>query len=226
MKADTIMTKVATILQDSKHTRWPLAELATWIDEGVAAIVMVKPAAGAANIVLSLVAGTRQALPADTSIVQLLDIERNVVSGVPGRSVTRTARADLDAHNPNWHDPVKTPYKDQVRQFTYDADAPREFFVYPGNTGTGKLDARVSKIPATLTSRAPSEPAGITGWTAVDVKLDDYYEPALTDYVLYRAFCKETPEAAPQRAMLHYQAFATAIGIQTQVAQSNAPGGR
>jgi hypothetical protein len=46
----------------------------------------------------------------------------------------------------------------------------------------------------------------------------------LLDYVLYRAFSKEDPAAAPQRAVTHYQAFATAIGIQSQVETATSPG--
>lgn len=225
MKANSIMTKAAVLLQDAKHTRWPLSELASWIDEGVSAIVMVRPPAGSANIVLDLVLGTRQALPSDPSIVQLLDVERNIAGGIPGRSVSRATRADLDAFNPNWHNPAKTPYKAEVRQFTYDTNAPREFFVYPGNTGDGRLDACVSKLPATLASRAPSDPTAIAGW-ALDVGLDEVYAPALLDYVMYRAFLKETPEASPSRAMGHYQAFATALGVQAQTNQTQTPGGR
>jgi len=225
MFASTIMTSAAVLLFDEEHIRWPLAELAAWLDEGVCAIVVVKPSASSVTMTLELEKGTKQKLPDDASILQLLDILRNVegINGAAGRAIRSASRAELDSNQPRWHDPAYVPFRKEVRQFVFDAGLPREYFVYPGNDGTGKIDAAVAKLPDTIVSRQSGDETSVASWE-IDVGLADQYQPALLDYVMYRAFSKEDPAASPQRAVTHYQAFATAIGLRSQVESSTSPG--
>ncbi|KQV27838.1 hypothetical protein ASC97_05585 [Rhizobium sp. Root1203] len=226
MDASSIMLSASTLLLDDEHVRWPLSELAGWLDEGVRAIVTVKPSASSVTMELSLVRGTKQKLPEDdTSILQLLDVLRNIegVNGAGGRAIRSASRAELDSNQPRWHDPSYVQFRKEVRQFVFDEGLPREFFVYPGNDGTGKIDAAVAKLPTTIVSRHSGSVDDISTW-AIGVGIADQYQPALLDYVMYRAFSKEDPAAAPQRAVTHYQAFATAIGLRSQVESATSPG--
>lgn len=225
MLATAIMSSAATLLLDEEHVRWPLAELAAWLDEGVRAIVVVKPSASSVTMTLTLDKGTKQKLPDDASILQLLDIIRNVegINGAAGRAIRSASRAELDSNQPRWHDPAYVPFRKEVRQFVFDEGLPREFFVYPGNDGTGQIDAAVAKLPATIVERHEGDETSLATWELV-VGIADQYQPALLDYVMYRAFSKEDPAASPQRAVTHYQAFATAIGLRSQVESSTSPG--
>lgn len=225
MKARDLMVSAATILLDEDAVRWPRAELASWMDEGVSQIISVKPSAASTLILIPLSRGTRQSLPDDPSIVQLLDIIRNAEGdrGAAGRMVRATTRAELDTNQPRWHDPSYVPFAKEVRQFVFDELLPRDFFVFPGNDGFGSVEAAVSKVPATVMSRATGDLATLDAWD-IPIGLPDHYQSALLDYVLYRAFSKEDPAASLQRATTHYQTFATAIGLKSQVEASTSPG--
>lgn len=205
--------------------RWPLTELAAWLDEGVAAIVAVKPSAASTTMELSLQRGTHQTLPENPAIIQLLDITRNAqgTNGAGGRMVRAVSRAELDANEPRWHDPAYVPFRKEVRHFVFEPVVQRDFYVFPGNDGSGKVLAIVAKLPDTVASRHVGDELSITTWQ-LDVGLSDQYAPALLDYILYRSLSKEDLAASPERAMAHYQAFATAIGLKSQVEGATSPG--
>ena len=224
MKAKDVMVRASVTLLDEEFVRWPMLELAGYIDEAVKAIVSVKPSASSATMTLSLLAGTKQVLPTDSRIVQLLDIMRNLgTGGVGGRVIRSTSRASLDSNEPNWHNPVSVPFRKEVRQFVFDEILPLEYYVYPGNDGTGTVEAAVSKLPASVVDSHTGDAAVLSTWD-IDVGIADIYLPPVIDYTLYRAFSKEDPAASPQRAITHFQAFATAIGLKSQVESSTSPG--
>jgi hypothetical protein len=225
MLASKVITDASVILIDTELVRWPARELAGWLDHGVLSIITVKPSASSETIALSLARGTKQALPADQRIRQLLDLTRNLggSNGAAGRAIRSVSRAELDGNQPNWHDPRYVPFKKEVRQFVFDEALPREFYVVPGNDGTGSVEAAVATLPERVVDRVTAN-VDLAESYAIEVGIGDEYEPALLDYVLYRAFSKEDPAAAPARAVTHYQAFATAIGLQSQVETATSPG--
>lgn len=226
LKASTIMERAGILLLDPTYVRWTLPEMAGWIEEAVSSIVLVKPSASSGEIQLDLVAGTRQSLPDDESIVLLLDIVRNVnrSTGAPGRAVKPVTRDSLDSLEPDWHSPAKVPYKAVVRHFVYEQIVPRTFFVYPGNDGTGSVEAHVSVLPPKITGLVSigADTSQIGTWD-VDLGIGEEYQAAVLDYLMYRAFSKEDPAASPQRAAGFYQSFATIIGLQTQVEDAQSP---
>ncbi len=225
MKAKDIMLRVSVDLLDSDHVRWPLEELARHIEDAVKVIIVAKPSAASTLMELTLVKGTKQALP--DNIVQLLDIVRNLegTNGAAGRIVRSTSRAELDANAPRWHDPSYVPFRREVRQFVFDELLPKNYFVFPGNDGTGRVEAAVSKLPPLITDLQNGNVTDIDTWD-VEVGIPDQYQPVVQDYVLYRANGKEDTAADPAKAVQHFQAFATALGIQSQVESSTSPGRR
>lgn len=220
-----IMTSAGRILQDEDATRWTLPELCVWINEGVKAILIAKPSANSETVVLNLQAGTWQQIAADH--LQLLRLVRNITNPGPprqgGRAIRVTTRDTLDAQAPYWHDKKHTPYKKEVRQFTFDEEDPRSFYVLPGNDGTGMVEGVVSKLPAPL--EASGDPDVIGSYSG-EVGLIDLYEPVLVDYVVYRAMSKDDTAGNPAGAMMHYQAFALALGIKVRVSGTSSPNAR
>jgi hypothetical protein len=226
LSAKTIIDRAGTLLLDEDYVRWTVPELAGWIEEGISTIVLVKPSASSGALQLDLVSGTRQSLPDDEHVLLILDIPRNVnrVSHAPGRAVKPVSRDSLDATQPDWHDGTKVPFKSAVRHFVYDEAIPRLFYVYPGNDGTGSVEAHVSILPPAISTLiAGGADVGLPATWDVDVGIGEEYQSALLDYVMYRAFSKEEPAAAPGRSNAFYQSFATALGIKTQVEAAQAP---
>ena len=50
------------------------------------------------------------------------------------------------------------------------------------------------------------------------ISVDDVYANSLLDYILYRAYQKDSEFAGnSQRSMMHYQGFTNSLGVKTQV---------
>lgn len=214
--AKDIMLRVQLVLNDAGAVRWTLPELRLWLNDGLREIVTAKPNANAKTVELPLQKGTYQVLP-DT-YVALMQITRNLtsvdasVNKRAGRAITTIQRATLDAIMPGWQDPAVLPYAAQVVHVIDNQMDPRTFFVAPGNDGTGTVEAIVSELPADIAE--PINPLLIDSYTAT-VPLHDIYRTVLTDYVLYKAFSKETDVAtASQRAVGHLTRFNDALGVK------------
>lgn len=214
--AREVLNAARITLHDEQSERWPLHELLRWVNDGMREIALLKPSAYSTTIVRALSEGTRQTVP--DAYVSFLDARRNLRSSSDtaregGPAVTVTDRDSLDAVNPNWHDPDYKPFHKLVRHVVFDPETPREFYVYPGNDGTGYIEIAVAREP-TEADRPASNDNVITSY-AFALDIQGIYKNALIDYVLYRAYSKDSDYAGSiQRAMAHYQAFANGIGVK------------
>lgn len=207
--AADIMRKASTILLDANATRWPLTELLDWINSATVEIAIAKPTATATTLSVSLVEGTKQALPAGYH--QILRVLHNTASG---KAVTPAARTFIDIQIPNWHATASLPFSVDVTHIINEPDDQGSFWVVPGNTGAGALTLIASAVPAAIAR--PTNPLDITEYTA-NVPVADIYQNAVLDYVLYRAFSKDIAiQGAANRAAAHYQQFTNALGIKAQ----------
>lgn len=222
--AQDLMTAAGYVLNDA-GTRWTYPELCFWINEGIRSIIFARPQAASQVVTLPLAVGTLQSVPAQ--YMTILKITSNITAVGPpivrGRAIRITTRDALDAVCPEWNNPAKFPYAQQVRQYVFDDDDPRTFYVYPGNDGTGNVEGIVSTVPAMVTIANGADPNALASYD-VDVDVKDIYQPVLLDYVLYRAFSKDDiAGAAPPVGAQYFQAFAQAMGIKVQVAQATSP---
>ncbi len=212
------MAAVGYLLNDESAVRWTFPELAIWIGDGIDAIVLADPAAASINTTLALQAGTWQTI--GSGYLSLLRVVRNLVSAGPprvgGRAISVTSRAALDAVSPHWHSPKVVPYRKEARQFAYDEDDPTSFYVYPGNDGTGLIEA-------VLVQDLPPIEADDDGDYTQDIVIPDFYQPALIDYVAYRALSKDAPGGSLPTAQAHFQAFSAAIGVEEKSTAVNSP---
>lgn len=207
--AQTIVNKAKTILQDTTSVRWPESELLDWLNEGQRQIALVRPDASVVIGNITMVQGTKQSLPA--AGLRLLDVTRNMgASGTaPGDAIRLVDREILDAQRPGWH------YETAVaifKHFIFDQRNPRTFFVWPPADGTSaKVEAIYSVAPAEVLIGAV-------------IGLDDIYEAALLDWVLYRAYCKDAEYAGNNdMSAKHMSAFMSALQVKTMVDVGTSP---
>lgn len=222
MTGRQIMEAAGILLQDARHVRWPLAELAVWINEGLRAIVLAKPSARAETISIELVEGTLQSVPNIGSPVpqRIMAITRNLPGSAPGgssRAIRPTKRSLLDVQNPGWHG---GPFAREVRHYIFDEENPLRFYVYPGNTGEGLIEGVVSVLPAELVPTGSG--TDLAHWD-VPLDINALYQGPLVDYVCFRAQLKDDLAANSGRAAVHYQQFATALGIKIQTERATSP---
>lgn len=189
--ATTIINRAAILLQDVTNIRWPRTELLDWIHEAQQYIVAVKPGANAVIATKALAAGTLQALP--TNGASLIDVPRNL----PGRAVRVVTREILDAQIPGWHSTTATA---EVIHYVYDANVPTSFYVYPPNTGTGNIELVYAATPTALANETSA------------ISLNDFFAPAVLNYVMYRAYSKDSDYSSNDaNAVAYFKAFEAAL---------------
>lgn len=220
--ARDILWSVQTTLQDAGNRRWTLEELRVYLNEGLRQIAYFKPSAVSKTKRIALSEGTYQELPDGQHLLRVI---RNITSadGVTPRAggnvVTPIDRSILDAQFANWHDSSIVPYSEIVSHVMVDEENPRAFYVYPGNDGSGAIEAVVSTVPDEVP--APSNPLDINSYTGT-IDIPTLYENVLRDYILSRAFEKDAAiPAAMQRSAAYRQSFNAALGVKSQVESAN-----
>lgn len=192
----SVLARVSTLLNDTENTHWTLDELISWLNDGQREIALYRPSACVRNVDVMLAVGTKQRLPPDG--ISLVDVPRNT----NGTTIRATSRDSLDAIAPDWHSQKKA--KAKTEHFCYSSADPKTFYVYPASTGTNSVEIIYNASPAQVSIGGP-------------IAVDDIYASALIDYVLFRAFAKDTDYSPnPNASTSHYQAFLAAIKGQEQ----------
>jgi hypothetical protein len=194
----TVIAKAREVLLDASGVRNTDATMLAWLNDGQRAVVNFKPNAYIKYESAQLVAGTRQSLPSDG--VQLMTIVRNMgTTGVtPGAVVRETTRETMDAQLPTWHSTTAAATAKHFMKVPLD---PKTFYVWPPqpSSNQGYIEVVYGALPPDAT---------LVG----SISVDDIYAPALVDYLLYRAFAKDSEFSADQgRSMAHFNAFVSAL---------------
>jgi hypothetical protein len=226
LSSQSIADKASLLLQDQTNVRWSVPEMAKWINAACRELVLLKPSALTANVAILLTAGTKQSLVgasfkstptgAATTIspIQLLEVVRNLgatgAEANAGGAITGIARKVLDVTLPGWHAMSAGP---EIKHFMFDPKDPKTFYVYP------KATAEPAMYVEILLSKSPTntliDSATALGSGDIDAGIDDVYESVLVDYVLYRAYSKDSEHTAnANRSQFHFQAFASALGVK------------
>ena len=212
--AQSIIRRVVDTLQDPTSIRWPVSELVRYLNDGQREVVLHRPDAMRTNAPVALVAGSRQSLPANGT--KLIEVVRN--TGGNRRAVRQTSREILDAQSPGWHNLTGST---EVLHFMYDVRDPTTFYVYPPAASGASVDLVYAAMPADIT-----EPPDGALYTAVagNLATPDIYGNVIQDYVLYRAYTKDSEYAGnAARAQAHYTQFANALGLEIKATVAVAP---
>ena len=212
----SVIDRVQTTLQDTTGVRWPVvSELVLWVNDAQREIALIKPDASAKNETVTLATGTKQSIPSSGN--RLLRAVRNMSAASNGtgkRSVRLVSREVLDAQTPDWHDPTVTgdaAHTNIVKHYIYDEQNPRNFYVYPGVSGSAYLEIIYSANPTAVTQ-------------SDNLDIPDIYANAVMNYVLYMAYMKDAEYAGnSQRAANHYQLFTASVTGKGQVDAMTTP---
>lgn len=210
--ASAIISKAGILINDTTNVRWTQPEMLGWLNDGQREVVLLKPSASVTNQSIQLTASaTKQSIP--TGGIMLIDVTRNMGNGgsTPGNAIRIVSREVLDAQVPTWHSDTNTV--GMIQHFTFDPRDPKTFYVFP-------------KAPATawwvevIYSSPPVDCATVSS----TIGIDDIYANALLNYVMYRAFSKNSEYAQNQQlATAAYQAFVQGIGAKVSAEQGNNP---
>ena len=212
--AQSVIKRCVETLQDPTSIRWPVAELVRYLNDGQREVVLHRPDAMRKSAAVALVAGTRQTIPSDG--LKLIDIVRN--TGGTKRAVRQVNREILDAQTPGWHGLAGAT---EILHFMFDARDPTAFYVYPPAGASSSVEILYAASPADMTEPASGALYGaVTG----NISIPDIYGNALQDYILFRAYAKDSEYAGnAARAQNHYTVFANSLGIEVKATLSVAP---
>ena len=211
--AQSLIRRCVETLQDPTSVRWPISELVRYLNDGQREVVLYRPDSMATSAPRPLTVGTRQTLPNGS---KLIEVVRN--TGGTKRAVRMVNREILDAQTPGWHNLTGST---DILHYMYDPRDPTVFYVYPPAATGASVEIVYAAYPADIV-----EPADGAMYTAVsgNIALPDIYGNVIQDYILYRAYSKDSEYAGnAQRAQAHYAAFANALGIEIKATVAVAP---
>lgn len=181
----SVISRAATLLQDTAMTRWTQAMHVTNLNEGSIELVKIKPDAKTKTATLALVAGAKQSNPADC--IEIIELRQNA----NGAAILPCDRKALDSFSPNW---MTTPVSATVKHYMDDPQ-PDTFYVYPAQpTSPGSVVMTYVAMPATVAYGG-------------NIEVRDIYAEKLVSYLLYKAYALEDEAGAAEKAAAYLQLF-------------------
>lgn len=210
VNAQSIIDRARTQLIDNGSTpRWTDAELFKWLSDGLRTIVGIAPGATSITDVMALATGTRQSIPANGYMLLTILRNCNVDGSVAGRAVRVASRELMDSQDANWHNSSTSA---TVQSYVFDPQEPEAFYVYPPNNGTGHVQLIYSANPVEIVAGTDTLP------------VQDIYQTPLVDYVLFRAYQKDSDFGAGMaQSQAYLQLFMAFMGQGEQSQLSNNP---
>jgi len=210
--ANAIITSVSTSLNDQEvgftFIRWPLAELTTFLNEGLSFVCAYRPDAFIFRGDITITQGSQQTLPATLRLLKTVDFNSGS-SNCPFAPITE---CDLNL--------ARTFYKAtclptggagdyRVLAYGYDAKDPRAFYVFPpvpaGNTANISITAIQEPTVYDTTSGSQNSLVNID---------PNYYAP-LKFWMLARAYEVDTESSTSQsESDKFYQKAYNYFGVQ------------
>jgi hypothetical protein len=213
--AQSVARRLVTTLNDESSTRWTLGEVVQAINDAQLQIVIDRPDVLAVTATVTLAPGTRQTLPAGGA--KLLAVNRNA----NGVAVRVTNRDVLDAQLPGWHTHAAST---TVRHYVFDPREPAVYHVFPPAAASAALEIVYAAVPPTIALPGlgavlpPDRAVDNTAPTVVigNLAVPDHLAVAVTDYAMCRLLLKDAESGGAQRVTAHYQAYATALGLDVR----------
>ena len=219
VKVVELISRAETLLQDV-NVRWPVLELQSWLNDAYKEIVAMHPDSNTQTATFTCAAGVRQDIGNTYSdAYRLLEIISNKAATSKKKAVQLVSRKSMDSMRPGWYNDTASV---NIEKYVYDGRVPKEFLVYPPALNTAQLEIIYATVPSphTLTEAQLNNPA-----TSETIKLDDIYANALLNYIMFRAFSKDSEQQGnAQRAAAYYQAMVASLNFKVQSDEAVQPG--
>ncbi len=198
--AQTIINRAAgALLADTNKVRFIESQLLEFLNEACRVIASINPSAYSAFQTITLVAGTKQSLPAGAHLLVRPRRNMGVGAPTPGLTITVVDGLLLDVLRPGWH--TETPVN-VIKHVIYDDKQQTTFWVYPPANASVQIECLLALVPADI----------LIGAT---ILLDDVYEAVIMNYILARAYEKDTEYAGNEaKATFYYGLVAQQLGAK------------
>lgn len=208
---DAVGDELNDIEPGYEHIRWPLAQLFEYLTEALEQIGALRPELFSIVETVKLRSGAAQPVPQTFS--RLLDVSSNVhPDGSMGDPVL-PANYTLARY---FNKPSCVPTERKVSSFRVDPNNPRTFLVNPP-----ALDYPPQYVQLIGQARAPAIASvrDDIDFSGGDIAM---YFNALKDWMLYRAFMKDTEsQSSMARAQQYYRSFYQFLNVKIQTDSFN-----
>jgi len=207
-KVIDLIDRAEELLQDTTNVRWSQAELLNYFNDAQKHIVMQRPDANMVNYTHTCSATAKQSLP--TNSIKLMNVIRNA----SGNAVSLVDRYALDQIEPTWYTGSANT---AVKHWMYDSLDPTVFYVYPVPTASVQLELVYSAQPNDIAM------GNFSSDTTV-ISLNDSYRNPILDYMLYRAYSKDTEGGgSAQKSTSYFQSCQASLQIKVQIDSQTNP---
>lgn len=198
---DLLTNRVQPQLNDKRGEHWGLIELLAYLNDGLQEMVKYVPSDFAKIQTVTLAAGAKQTLPGQG--IGLVRVVANVNGDDSlGNVPFQTTRQALDVGDPTW----RTTAQGTTEEWAYDPRDPLVYWVNPPAASGNKLEIEFVERPTVLSINA-------------NLPISLRYEPALIDYIKYRAHSKDTDYAETGLIGQYYNAFLQGVGATSGESQ-------
>lgn len=201
MLVSEMLNRASIELTDTQRISWGLDDLISYYNSAISAVASARPDIFIKTQLFACAAGTRQTAPAGT--IKLIDVERNTLTG---KTIRYVSRADLESLIPSW---ASSTGGVETELYVHEPTNITAFWLYPGVQAGVNVDLVLSILPATVTKA--------TVESGVNVQVDDRYITPCLDWIMYRAFMRDSEVTAnASRGQLHLQSFKQALSVSTE----------
>ncbi|KHE13025.1 hypothetical protein OI71_21675 [Aeromonas hydrophila] len=201
MLVSELLNRASIELTDTQRISWGLDDLISYYNSAISAIASARPDIFIKTQPFVCVAGTRQTAPAGT--IKLIDVERNTQSG---KTIRYVSRADLERLIPSW---ASSTGGIEAELYIHEPTNITAFWLYPGVKAGVSVDLVLSILPPPVTKSQVESGA--------QVQVDDRYITPCLDWIMYRAFMRDSEVTAnASRGQLHLQSFTQALSVSTE----------
>ena len=201
MLVSEILKRASTELTDTPRISWGLEDLISYYNSAISAIASARPDIFIKTQSFACAAGTRQIAPAGT--IKLIDIERNTLTG---KSIRYVSRVDLESLIPSW---ASSTGGEEAELYIHEPTNITAFWLYPGVKAGVSVDLVLSILPTPVTRSSVD--------SGEEVQVDDRYITPCLDWIMYRAFMRDSEVTAnASRGQLHLQSFTQALSVRTE----------
>lgn len=215
--AQSIVETASLTLRDPQGRRWTASELLRYLNDGQREIGIMRVDSCTERRSIAMVAGAEQTLPTDC--IRLIEITHNM-GAAPGTTVGEPIRLidrdELDSTAPSWRTAAA---QDVVIHYVYDGRVPKSWDCYPPQLSGGRyVRAAVQVIPVNCTINGVDDQV-----TSTAIAIDDIYQTALQDYIIYRAYDKNDQSRNVNESQRFYARLLQRLGIKGESDLKNDP---
>jgi hypothetical protein len=202
LTAATLIDSVSSTLLDTAHRTWSRDELLDCLNEALRSTSLAKPDVYIVEGPVTLLPGEVQTIPADG--VALVDVTRNT----GGRTISQVDKTLLDEASRFWPASTRVP---GVEHYTADPRDPLRFTVYPPNDGFGIVDMVYAAVPPQIM------------YEAEEIVLADTYQAPLQNYMMGKAYQKNSKRQDLLKASSYLQQWGQMLGLDAQSTNAIVP---